>query len=158
MLQADAYEEVERDRDATLQALLVVLVVTIASAIGGGLAAGVGGIILGAILAVVSWFLFAGIAYWVGTTFLAERRTRTTWGELLRTTGFAQAPGVLRVLSFVPILGFLISLAVSIWVFIAVVVAVRQALDFDTTRAIVTCLVAWIIQLVLTFILFAILV
>ncbi len=157
MLDVQAYEEVERDRDATIQALLIVVLVALASAIGGGLAAGVSGVILGALTSIIGWLLFAGVSYWVGTTFFAGPQTRTSMGELLRATGFAQSPGVLRILGFIPIIGIIISLIVSVWVLIAVVIGVRQALDFDTWRAVATSLIAWIIQVVLIIITFAIL-
>ncbi|MFQ5880241.1 MAG: YIP1 family protein [Dehalococcoidia bacterium] len=158
MLLPSAYEEVEHDKDATLQALAVVAMVAIAGAVGGGLASGLAGIIAAVVAAIVGWALFALIAYWVGTTLFRGPQTRASWGELLRCVGFAQSPGVLRILLFLPLgIAILINVIVSIWILVAVVIAVRQALDFDTMRAIGTALVAWIIQTVLTFIVFAVL-
>lgn len=154
LLDADAYEEVEHDQEANLQALAVVALVAVAGGVGGGLAGGVLGVIGGVVAAVVGWALFALVAYWVGTTILRGPATRATWGEVLRTTGFAQTPGVLRILGFLPIIGIIINVVVAIWVLVAMVIAVRQALDFDTPRAVGTALVAWIAQTVLIFIAF----
>jgi len=47
------------------------------------------------------------------------------------------------------LLGGLISLVASIWALIAMVIAVRQALDFTTGRAILTCIVGWIVMVVI---------
>ena len=95
-----------------------------------------------------SW---AVLIYVLGTKVFAQPQTRSDVGELLRTTGFAAAPGVLRVLGIVPgLLGDLLLLVVAIWMLVAMVVAVRQALDFTTTwRAVVVCVAGWGVMLVL---------
>lgn len=77
--------------------------------------------------------------------------TSATWGELLRTIGFSNSPGVFRLFSFIPFLGGIISFVASVWALIAGVIAVRQALDFSTGRAIATCIVGWIIYMVIVF-------
>ena len=89
--------------------------------------------------------------YVLGTKIFAQPQTRADVGELLRTTGFAAAPGVLRVLGILPgLLGDLLLLAVPIWMLVAMVLAVRQALDFTTTwRAVVVCVAGWGVMLVL---------
>jgi hypothetical protein len=81
------------------------------------------------------------VAWFVGTKLFGGTATP---GELLRTIGFAQSPGVLNVLSFIPIIGGFISIITGIWSLVAGVVAVRQALDFDTGKAIMTTVVGWI--------------
>ncbi len=97
------------------------------------------------IAALIAWFLWAFITYIVGTKLLPEPQTRSDMGELLRTTGFSASPGVLRVLGGVPLLGGLISFAVAIWMLVAFVVAVRQALDYRSTgRAVAVCLIGWL--------------
>jgi hypothetical protein len=77
--------------------------------------------------------------------------TSATWGELLRTIGFSNSPGIFRFFSFVPFVGGLISFAASVWALIAGVIAVRQALDFTTGRAIATCVVGWLIYMLIIF-------
>ena len=63
--------------------------------------------------------------------------------------GFAQAPGVLYVLGVVPLLGSLATVIVGIWILVTSVVAIRQALDFGTGRAIATALLGFIPYVIL---------
>ena len=140
MLNVATYEEVEADRTATGQAALVVAIVAVASAIGAA-EAGVWAAIGGLVAAFVGWLIWSGITYLVGTTFFGGT---ADWGELLRTLGFAQSPGVLYVLGFIPLLGGLIRFAVMIWVLIAGIIAIRQALDFSTGKAVLTAIIGWV--------------
>lgn len=140
LLDVSVYEEVEADQTATTQAAIVVAIVAVAQAIGG---AGEGGrgIIGGLLAAVVGWLLWAGITYLIGDKVLGGT---ATWGELLRTIGFAQSPGVFYLLAIIPILGGLVRIAVSIWVLVAGIVAIRQALDFSTGKAVLTAVLGWL--------------
>ena len=140
LLDVATFEEVEADTTATTQAGMVVLLAAIAQAIGG-IGQGGTGIIGGALAALVGWLLWSGITYLIGDKLLGGT---ATWGELLRTIGFAHAPQVLVVLALLPILGGLIRVVVAIWVLIAGIVAIRQALDFSTGKAIATALLGWL--------------
>ena len=81
---------------------------------------------------------------------LPEAQTSSDWGEIARTTGFAQSPGVLLVLTAIPFLGGLIGLVVSIWMLVAMIVGVRQALDYTQTwRAVVVVLIGFVVNIVL---------
>ena len=147
-LDVSLYEEVEADQTAMGQAMGVVVLSSIAAGIGSG--GGFGGIVVGMIAALIGWFIWAYITYFVGTRLLPETQTQADHTELLRTIGFSSAPGVIRVLGFIPFLGGLINLVASIWMLIAMVIAVRQALDYTTTgRAVGVCLIGWIIYLVI---------
>jgi hypothetical protein len=157
-LEVNLYEEVEADNKATIPAMWVVVIASVAAGIGAGIAgiiAGNGplsflwGLLGGVAVALVGWLAWAGITYLLGTTVLKGPNTSATWGELLRTIGFAQSPGVLKILSFIPFLGGLVSLAASIWMLIATVIGVRQALDVSTGRAIAVCIVGWLIYFAL---------
>jgi hypothetical protein len=149
-LDVATYEEVESDYSATGQAALVVAIVALASAIGGAGAGGVG--ILGGIFsAIVGWLVWAGIAYLIGDKLFGGT---ASWGELLRTLGFAQAPGVLLILAIIPVLGWVVQFVVGIWLLVAGVIAIRQALDFSTGRAILTAIVGWIPLVIVRAILF----
>ena len=157
-LNVATYEEVEADSGATLQAMWVVVIVAVASGIGllatGG---NFGGLILGVVLGVAQWAILALITYWIGTGLLRTPETHATWGELARTTGFAQAPGILRVFVFIPGLGSVIFTAVSLWQFAAMVIAVRQALDYRSTwRAVAVVAIAFIIAFAVASILIAV--
>jgi len=160
-LDANLYEEVEADTTATRQALLVVLIYGICAGIGSGLVdlsnISVGGffwnLFVGLLSALVFWFMWSLITYFVGTTLFRGPETSATYGELLRTIGFAATPGILMIFGFVPWVGGFISFVVWVWMLVAMVIAVRQALDFTTWRAICTCLVGGIAYLVFSLIL-----
>lgn len=153
------YEEVEADTTANGQAFLAVIVVSLATGIGAGIAGlaikgglwFVWGLFTGLIASIVGWLAWSFLAYILGTRVFKGPETSATWGELLRTIGFSNSPGVFRVFSFIPFLGGVISFAASVWALIAGIIAVRQALDFSTGRAIATCIVGWIIYMLIVF-------
>ena len=157
-LDASLYEEVEKDVTATNQAILVVVIVSICTgiggAIGGQMAGGIGGpvfgLIVGTIVALIGWFIWSFITYFIGTRLFKGPKTKATYGELLRCIGFSYSPGTLRILSFIPILGGIIVFIALIWSLIAMVIAVRQALDFSTGRAIATCIVGFIVLVIIS--------
>lgn len=138
MLDVATYEEVEHDTSATTQAGLVVVLVAVAQGI-----ASPAGVISGIVGSLIGWLAMAGLTYFIGTRLF---KGTATWGELLRTLGFATAPGILYIVGIIPILGALASLAIMIWVLVAVVIAIRQALDVTTGKAVLTGLlgmIAW---------------
>lgn len=144
MLDVPTYEEVEADTTATNQAAAVVGIVAVAAAIGGA-REGSGGIIGGLLSAFCGWLIVAGLTYFVGTRLF---KGTATWGELLRTLGFAQTPGVLYVLGIVPFFGGLARFAAAIWILVASIIAIRQALDFDTGKAVLTAVVSWLVVII----------
>ena len=138
------YEEVEADQTATGQAMVVVVASSLAAGIGALREGGLSGLVVGTVIALVSWFVWAAITSFVGTRLLPEPQTRSDVGELLRTVGFSSAPGVLRVLGAVPVVGRLVVYATWAWMLVAMVIAVRQALDYRSTlRAIGVCLIGF---------------
>ena len=144
-LDPDVYEEVEADQSATGQAAAVVVIVAVAGGIGAAGFGGVGGLIFGIIFGLIQWAVWAGITYWVGTTLFRTPDTSADWGELARTTGFAQSPGVLKILGVIPGVGLYIVWAVIFWQLAAMVIGVRQALDYTSTwRAVGVVLVGFI--------------
>ena len=149
-LEVRTYEEVEADRSATSQAMGVVLLSSLAVGIGSlGLGAGgLGGVVAGCIGALIGWVAWAFLTYIIGARMLPEPQTRADLGELMRTLGFAQSPGLLRILGSIPGLGPLVLGIVSIWMLVAMVTAVRQALDYTSTwRAVGVCLVGWVVSI-----------
>ena len=148
------YEEVEADTTATGQALLVVVLSSVAAGLSFITMNGIRGVIWGTLSAIVGWIIWAGITYLVGTKMLPEPQTESDMGELLRTIGFAMSPGILRILGIIPVIGFLVNLVVLFWLLAAVVVAVRQALDYKSTgRAVGVCLIGFLVYiLVLVFV------
>lgn len=143
-LDPGAYEEVEADTSATGQAAGVVVISAIAAAIGTsglGMFASVGT----AIFNLVAWLIWSGITYLIGAK--AFHGT-ATWGELLRTIGFAQTPGILYLFAFLPVIGWVIQPVVAIWVLIAGMIAIRQALDISTGKAIAVAILGWLVLIV----------
>ena len=145
-LEPSLYEEVEHDRDATQQAAFVVVGTSLAAGIGGGIVGGPVGLVVFPVASLVGWALFAWLTYFIGTRWLAGPETEADWGELARALGFARAPYVLLIFGVVPALAGLLGLVVSIWVLVASVIAIRQALDFSTGRAIATIIIGAIAQ------------
>jgi hypothetical protein len=151
-LDVNLYEEVEADKTAMGQAMAVVVLSGVAAGIGTIATRGAIGIITGTIGAIIGWFIWAYLTYWIGTKFLPEPQTEADPGQLLRTIGFSSSPGLIRVFGVIPGLGRIFFLAASIWMLIAMVIAVRQALDYTSTgRAVGVCFIGWIIQAVVMF-------
>jgi flagellar biosynthesis component FlhA len=127
------FEEVEADTSATRQALAVVFLVALATGIASLSTVGLLGLLVGVVAAVAGWAIWALVVYFIGTKILPEHETHADWGQLARSLGFAQSPGVLRVLGVVPGVGGIIFLVVSVWMLVLMVIAVRQALDYTST-------------------------
>jgi hypothetical protein len=156
-LDVNLYEEVEADRRALGQAMGVVVLSSIAAGIGSFERAGIGGIITGTIGALIAWYVWAYITYFVGTRFLPEPQTQADPGELLRTIGFSSSPGLVRVLGIIPGLAGPVFFVASVWMLIAMVIGVRQALDYQSTlRAVGVCVIGWVAQMLILVLLFAI--
>ena len=154
-LDAALYEEVEADRGATAQATAVVVLSSVAAGIGTIAHGGLLGVVTGTIFAVIAWYLWAVLTYWLGTRVFPEPQTQADVGELLRTTGFSSSPGLLRVVGIIPSLTTGVFVAAGIWMLVAMVIAVRQALDYrGTWRAIAVCGAGFLIQALILVILF----
>ena len=156
-LDVDLYEEVEADKGAMGQAMGVVVLSGVAAGVGSAGTSGIAGILFGTIAALVGWYVWAYITYFVGTKFLPEPQTKADHGELLRTIGFSSSPGILRVLGIIPLFYGIIFLITGIWMLVAMVIAVRQALDYKSTlRAAGVCVIGWIIQGIIFWLFFSI--
>jgi len=150
-LDVDLYEEVEADQSALGPAMLVVVLSSLAAGIGQIGAMSIAGLVVGAIGALISWFIWAYLTYYIGTRFFPEPQTECTPGQLLRTIGFSSSPGLLRLFGFIPVLGGIIFLISSIWMLLAMIIAVRQALDYKSTaRAVGVCLIGWVVLIIIT--------
>jgi len=144
------YEEVEADKSSMRQAMGVVVLSSLASGIGFMQEAGLTGLMIGTVGSLLGWYVWAFLTYIIGTKLLPEPQTQADHGELLRTIGFSSAPGIIRIFAIIPGLGTIVNLLASIWMLAAMVIAVRQALDYHSTyRAVGVCLIGWIVQAVL---------
>ena len=174
-LDVPTYEAIEHDESATSQAGIIVAIAAIASAIGAFLAtraaAGAldalgdlegfsdlpipgltsalspGSAALQAFIgAFIGWALWSGVTYFVGTRFFGGQ---ATFGEMLRVIGFAQAPRILGILAIIPCLPALAGL----WSLVCGFIAVRQGLDLDNGKAILTILASWVVTFIVSLIL-----
>ena len=153
----DLYEEVEKDKSATIQAGVVVVLSSLAAGVGA-LQLGVSNFLLAPALSLLSWYVWAYIIYFVGVKMFADPNTRSNHGELLRTIGFSSAPGFIRIFGFTPELMTVTFIGSAFWMLACMVVAVKSALDYNSMwKAFGVVIVAWLIQafaLVLILILF----
>lgn len=156
-LDATIYEEVEHDSTAMGQAIGVVLLSSVAAGIGSILYMDlVTALVVGTIAALLGWLIWAFLIWVIGTKLLPEQQTEADMGQLLRTIGFAASPGILRVLGIIPGIGGLLVLACDIWMLAAMVVGVRQALDYTSTwRAVGVCAIGFVVLVALQAAVFA---
>ena len=127
----DLYEEVEHDKSATLQAAAVVILSSLAAGVGA-LHIGASNFLWGPAMSLVNWFIWAFFIFIVGTKILPDKQTKSNVGELLRTIGFASAPGMIRVFGLTPELMTVTFIGAQFWILACMVVAVRQALDYKS--------------------------
>jgi hypothetical protein len=140
------YEEVEADENATIQACATVVLSSLAAGVGArGFGSGmVTQIAFISAIALLAWAAWALITFEIGVRLMPQPQTRSNVGELLRTIGFATAPGCLRVLGVLPGVTIPVFAVTAIWMLVAMVVAVRQALDYrSTARAVAVCGLGW---------------
>jgi len=149
-LDAKVYEEVEADPTAMGQAMAVVAAAALAAGIGS-IGSGATGAVAAVVGGIVGWFLWAVVTWLIGTRLLPEPGTSADLGQMLRTIGFSAAPGLLNVLGIIPFIGVLVSFVAAVWQLVAMVVAVRQALDYRSTgRAALVCFIGWVFYLTVT--------
>jgi hypothetical protein len=152
VLDPATYEDVEGDRGATSQALAVVVMASLAAGVGARGASGsrpaLVFFLIGTVLSLATWAVFAALTFQVGTRLLPNPGTQVDVGELLRTLGFAAAPGLLQVFAMFSGMTIPIFMMAAGWTLVASVVAVRQALDYSSTwRAVAVCVMACLLAL-----------
>ena len=145
-LDVSLYEEVEADKSATLQAAGVVVLSSLAAGVGA-LSLGASNFLMAPLLSLISWYVWAYIIYFIGAKLFPEPTTVADHGELLRTIGFSSAPGLIRVFGFIPELMSITFIGAAIWMLVAMIIAVRQALDYQSTwRAIGVVVIGFLVQ------------
>jgi len=145
-LDVSLYEEVEADKSATLQAASVVVLSSLAAGVGA-ISLGASNFLMAPLLSLVSWYVWAYIIYFIGAKLFPEPTTKADHGELLRTIGFSSAPGLIRVFGFTPELMSITFIGAAIWMLVAMIIAVRQALDYQSTwRAIGVVVIGFLVQ------------
>lgn len=137
------YHDVAADPRATAEAAIVVVVVAIATGLGG-LGAGVGGFMAGVLWAVIRWLLFTAAAWFLAREVFKTRPDGDVTA-LARVVGYAQAPGIIAIVGFIPLLGWSLSLVGNIWLVLSVVMALRYVLMLDFKQSFLTAIGAWIV-------------
>ena len=142
----DLYEEVEKDKSATIQAAAVVVLSSLAAGVGA-LQLGASNFLFAPVLSLLSWYVWAYVIYFVGVKLFGGLNTKSNHGELLRTIGFSSAPGLIRVFGITPDLMTVTFLGSAFWMLACMVVAVKSALDYDSLwKALGVVIVAWLFQ------------
>ncbi len=150
------YEEVEGDPTATSQAFLIVVASSLAAGVGARGFADVttADALLYSGIALVAWAAWALVTFEIGARLMPEPQTRVDVGQLLRTIGFASTPGLLRVLGVMPAVALPVFVVTSVWMLLAMIVAVRQALDYRSTRtAVAVCVLGWVLAIAIALVL-----
>ena len=148
-LDISLYEEVEADKSATFQAALVVVLSSVAAGIGA-ISLGASNFLMAPILSLISWYIWAYLIYFIGAKLFPEPKTSADHGQLLRTIGFSSAPGWIRIFGFTPELMSITFIFSGIWMLVAMVIAVRQALDYESTwRAIGVVVIGFLVQAII---------
>lgn len=149
-LDAAVYEEVEADQTLTREAMTVVVISAVAAGIGGTTRGGLLGLVVLSVVALIGWYVWAYATYYIGTRLLPQPQTQADVGQMLRVIGFASSPGLVRGLGIIPGLTALAFAIGNIWMLVAMVVAVRQALDYTSTlRALAVVGIGWIVYAVI---------
>jgi len=153
-LESRLYEEIKTDKDATSQALVVVLLSSLSAGIGVSTHAGLGGLVMGGLVALLAWYLWTFMIYILGAKLFPVSQTSASHRELWRTLGFASTPGVLRVFGAIPGLTGIAFLVATLWMLIAAVIAARNALDYASMiYAVGVCVPGWLVHVFLVFVL-----
>lgn len=143
------FQEIEADPSAISQAVAVIVIAGVAALIGNIFRVGIVGGILSMCIQLIGYALFSVLVVLIGTKLMPEPTTKADFQEGFRVIGFAASPGVFNVLAIIPFLGPLISFVISIWMLVIGVIAVREVLDYTSTgRAIIVCILAWVVYFI----------
>ena len=145
-IEIELYEEVEKDRNATIQAGMVVVLSSLAAGVGA-LQMGMSNFLLAPVMSLLSWYVWAYVIYFVGVKMFSGPKTKSSHGELLRTIGFSSAPGLIRVFGVTPDLMTVTFIGSAFWMLACMVVAVKSALDYESLwKAFGVVIIAWFFQ------------
>ena len=142
----EVFNEVQKDKKATLSAAFVVILSSSAAGVGA-VSLGASNFILAPIFSLISWFVWAYIVYFVGVKLFPDTRTKTTQFALLRAIGFSSAPGIIRVFGFNEELMTVTFIGSAFWMLACMVVAVKETLNFKSLwKALGVVIISWFIQ------------
>lgn len=155
-LDPGTFEDIERDPTALSQTIGVIALAAVSLGIGNVWYGGISGIVFSIITSLIGYVLWAVVVWLVGTKVMPDPATKADFQETFRVVGFAAAPGVLGIITIIPILGWLLVFLLWLWSIAAMVVAVRQVLDYtDTFKAVIVVIIGFVVNFVVTMILTA---
>jgi hypothetical protein len=153
-LNVKTFEEVEADTTAMGQAVGVIVIAAVASGLGNIFRSGISGLLVGTVAALVAYLIWAALVWVIGTKVMPDPATHADFQQTFRVVGFAAAPGIANILQIIPYLGPFLGFLIGIWTLVAMVIAVRQVLDYTSTgKAVVVCIIGFIGYLIAWFIL-----
>jgi Yip1 domain len=148
-LKASTFQEVEHDQTAMGQAVGVIVLAAVSTGLGNVFWGGLSGIVTGIITSLIAYAAWALVVWLVGTRVMPDPATKADFPETFRTIGFAAAPGILGIVTIIPILGWLILFVIWIWQIAAMVIAVREVLDYtDTIKAVIVVVIGWVAYMI----------
>jgi hypothetical protein len=155
-LDANTFEDIERDPTAMGQALGVIALAALSEGIGWIWYGGLSGIVFGVVTSIIVYAIWAVVVWVVGTRLMPDPATKADFPETFRVVAFAAAPGVLGFVTIIPILGWALLFLLWIWSIAAMVIAVRQVLDYtDTFKAVIVVIIGFVAKLLIWFLLTA---
>jgi len=150
----EVFNEVQKDKNATISAAIVVILSSSAAGIGAA-SLGASNFLLAPVFSLISWFVWAYIVYFVGVKLFPDTKTKTTQFALLRAIGFSSAPGMIRIFGFNEDLMTVTFIGAAFWMLVCMVVAVKETLNYKSLwKAFGVVIISWFVQ---AFVLLAIL-
>lgn len=149
------YEEAEANPALTQEAYTIVGIVAainfvvslIFGVFSGDFVAGILTAVFSAAATFIGYLIWSYLSYFIGTNVFNGTADA---GELQRTLGYAWTPQILvALLNFIPVLGACLGIIPGLWSVYLGVVAIRQALDIDTGKAVLTAVIAFVVQFVI---------
>lgn len=143
------YEEIVRDPSATTEAAIVVATVAIASGLGQ-LFDGAGALMGAVIAMLLGWVISAAVIYYVGTRITGKQGTGNSVERVMRIVGYAAIPGIFALFTGLWLVGWIFATVIFFWLLVTMILAIRASMDMTLSRAILTGVIAWIANLIVT--------
>ena len=103
-------------------------------------------ILLSGITAIFSWFIWSLLIFVIGVKVFPEKETKVNFKKILIGVGYAHAPGILRILGFIPEMVIPIVLITQFWIFASLIIATKEMLNFKSNiKSLGVVLIAFLI-------------
>jgi hypothetical protein len=150
-LDTGTFEEIERDPTAMGQAAGVIALAAVSVGLGNLYYGGISGILGQVVISLIGYVVWSVLVWVIGTKVMPDPGTKADFPETFRVLGFAAAPGLLGIVTVIPILGWLLLFIIWLWQLAAMVVAVQAVLDYSTIgKAIIVVVIGFLVNLMIT--------